>query len=340
MKVLVICIDRDNDLGRKTDIRGPVVGEKAVSDAAVRLLRKDPSETDANAMFSALKTYDEIKEKKQVAVLTGSVKVGYESDKIIGKQLDQVLKKFPADGVILVGDGKEDEMLVPVIESKVSIISVQRLVVDSGQELKGAFYTLKSFFSRASEDMGLAKYVFGLPALALLIFAFLGMQGWRIFLGAIGIYLAIRALRIERRIIALLKYVQSSFVSISISFLLYLLSLVLFIITLVRAVGVTGSTVLIKFANIILVASHPFFYSMLFVLLGLAVDALPDRKSAYDYVTMGVSLGVVTLVFKHLGTWLLDTTYPLSYLVTTTILGSFVVIIVKLAGKFISKSGK
>ncbi len=338
MKVLILCVDRDNDLGRKAGIKGPVIGEKAVSEAAVRLLRKDPSETDANAMFSALKTFDEIKErKKEVAVLTGSTKVGYESDRIIGKQLDKVLKKFPADGAILVGDGKEDEMLAPIIERKVSIISIQRLVVDSGQELKGAFYTLKSFFSRASEDISMAKYVFGLPALALLMFAFFGAPGWRISLGVLGGYLTIRALKLESRIVALFKYIKESFVSLSISFLLYLLSIVLFIITLVKAVEAGGQTIVVRFANILLAASQPFFYGMLFVLLGLAVDALPDRKRAYDYVTMGVSLGVVTLVFKYFGTWLLDTTYPLSYVITTTILGSFVVIMVKLAGKFIPK---
>ncbi|MBR9681791.1 MAG: DUF373 family protein [Candidatus Altiarchaeota archaeon] len=338
MKILILCIDRDDDLGRKADIKGPLIGEKVVLGAAVKLLRKDPSETDANAMFSALKTFDEIKEKKkQVAVLTGSVKVGYESDKIIGKQLDVVLKKFPADGIILVGDGKEDELLVPVIESKAPIISVQRLVVDSGQELKGAFYTLKSFFSRAAEDGGLAMSIFGLPALALLIFAFFGMQGWRIFLGAVGIYLGIKALKVEARIISLFKYIRTSFVSLSISFLLYSLSFILFIITIIKTLGISGETVLIKFANILLTASQPFFYSMLFILLGVAVDALPDRRTAYDYVTMGVSLGVVTLVLRHFGTWLLDTTYPLSYVITTTILGSIVVIVTKLAGKFISK---
>ena len=338
MKILIICIDRDDDLGRKADIKGPLIGEKDVSKAAVKLLRKDPSETDANAMFAALKTFDEVKEKKkEVAVLTGSVKVGYESDKLIGNQLDQVLKKFQADGVILVGDGKEDEMLVPVIESKVPILSVQRIVVNSGQELKGAFYTLKSFFSRAAEDGGMARSVFGIPALALLSFALFDIQGWRLFLGIVGFYLAIKALKIEQWIIESIKYVKKSFVSLSISFLLYLLSLVLFVITIIKTVGVAGDTLMIRFANILLTSSQPFFYSMLFILLGIAVDTLPNRKKAYEYITMGVSLGVVTLVFKHLGTWMLDTTYPLSYVITTTILGAVVVIVTKLAGKFISK---
>ena len=108
-------------------------------------------------------------------------------------------------------------------------------------------------------------------------------------------------------------------------------------ITIIKALNVSGATLLIRLANIIISSGQPFFYSALFVLLGLAIDILPDRKRAYDYVIMGVSLGVVTLVFNHFGRWLLDTTYPLSYVVTTTILGSFVVIIVKLAGKFISK---
>ncbi|HDR53331.1 MAG TPA: DUF373 family protein [archaeon] len=338
MKVLILCVDRDDDLGRKASIKGPVLGEKSVSRAAAELVRKDPSETDANAMFAALKLFDEIKEKeKEVAVLTGSVRVGYHSDRIVGKQLDMVLKKFPADGVILVSDGKEDELLVPVVESKVPILSMHRLVVHSGEELKGAYYTLRNFFGRASEDRGLGMYVFGVPAIMAIIFAFFGLEGWRWFFGVVGLVLAAKALKIDRLLARLFKFIRQSFVSMSSSFLLYLLSVLLLVIAVIQAIGVTGETLVLRIANTIMVTTQPCFYSALFILLGLAVDAMPDKRKAYHYVTMGVSIGVVALVFRHFGMWLVDTTYPLSYVITTTILGSLVVIVAKLAGKYIHK---
>jgi len=34
---LVVCIDRDDDLGRKASVAGPVVGRNAVVDAAVKI---------------------------------------------------------------------------------------------------------------------------------------------------------------------------------------------------------------------------------------------------------------------------------------------------------------
>ena len=96
MKSLILNIDRDDDLGRKTKIRGPVIGEAKVLAAACALARVDPSETDSNAMFASLKLFDEIKGQKEVAIITGSVRVGYESDLEIGKQLDKLLKKVLA----------------------------------------------------------------------------------------------------------------------------------------------------------------------------------------------------------------------------------------------------
>ena len=35
--VLIICADRDNDLGKKADIAGPVIGRKANLNAAAKL---------------------------------------------------------------------------------------------------------------------------------------------------------------------------------------------------------------------------------------------------------------------------------------------------------------
>ena len=53
-KILIICVDRDDDLGSKGDVRTPLIGRKAVLRAAVRLAIKDPEEADANAMFDAI----------------------------------------------------------------------------------------------------------------------------------------------------------------------------------------------------------------------------------------------------------------------------------------------
>jgi len=335
MKVLILCVDRDDDLGRKTSIKGPVIGKKAVLNAAVELLRKDPSETDANAIFAGLKLFDEIKEEKEIAVLTGSAKVGYESDIEIKKQLESVLKKFDADGVILVSDGKEDEMILPVIESRIPILSVHRIVVHSGQELKGFYYTLLNFLKRSTEDKELAKIVFGVPGAVALTYAFLGQQGWRLLAGVLGIYLIIRGLGMEEGLEKFASYVKNSFFSLSISFFLYLLSFILGIMGLVKASSVSGLTVKEIVAKIIYQSFAPFFYSAILLTLGIAIDSWPDRKKVVQIIGMSVSLGVSMLVLRNLSNWLLDPTYPLSYIITTAVWGSIVVIIIKLIERVI-----
>ena len=60
-KVLVVCVDRDNDLGRKTTVQGPVIGRENNLKAASKLALADPSEADANCMFAAVRKFDELK---------------------------------------------------------------------------------------------------------------------------------------------------------------------------------------------------------------------------------------------------------------------------------------
>jgi len=55
-KLLVICIDRDNDVGEKAGIVTPVVGRDACIEAAQRLALEDPEDADSNSIFAAIKT--------------------------------------------------------------------------------------------------------------------------------------------------------------------------------------------------------------------------------------------------------------------------------------------
>ena len=61
-RTLVLTVDRDNDLGLKTAIRGPVVGRKKVLAAALKLGIADPEESDTNAILGALHQHDNLAE--------------------------------------------------------------------------------------------------------------------------------------------------------------------------------------------------------------------------------------------------------------------------------------
>ncbi|MBR9681005.1 MAG: DUF373 family protein [Candidatus Altiarchaeota archaeon] len=334
MKVAILCIDRDDDLGRKASIDGPVIGKKNILNAAVNLALADPSESDANAMFAAVKLHKEIKDESEVVVLTGSAKVGYESDILIKKQLEKFLKEFKADGAIIVSDGKEDEMLLPVIESIVPVVSVHRVTIHSGEELKGLFYVVSNFLSRAKEDPRLSMLLFGIPGFIALAYALLGGQGWRLIAGIFSAWLIVKGLRMENVLSSLFRYFKASFINLSTSFFLYLLSFVVGIIATVKVSYIEGTPLEIA-AKIAVDPALLYFYSILSLLIGLAIDSLPDKKKAYGFASSGVGLGVIVLVMRSVGSWVLDPTYPLSYVITTTLLGLVVVTMTKLSAKFI-----
>lgn len=186
--ILIICVDRDDDLGRKTGIQGPVVGRKNVLNAAARLAVTDPYEADANCMFAAVNTYDEATrngDTAEVCVLTGVDKTDYKSDRRISEQLDSVFSQFPADGIVLVTDGAEDDQVIPLLQSKSRIISKKNVIVRQAKEVESTFYTIKE----ALKDNTLKTMFLILPGVILLLLAALPAFSFSIVSGGIGIFL-------------------------------------------------------------------------------------------------------------------------------------------------------
>jgi putative membrane protein len=62
-RLLVLCVDSDDDIGAKTEIKTPIIGREENLNAAVALALKDPEEPDANAMFEAIRVFNRIKEE-------------------------------------------------------------------------------------------------------------------------------------------------------------------------------------------------------------------------------------------------------------------------------------
>ena len=189
-KILVVCVDRDNDLGEKTSVKGPLIGKESVMKGASSLALADPSDSDANSMFQAVKVLGDMDKQYQaeVAVLTGDKDVGVKSDRKITRQLDRVLDRFKADYVVMVTDGAQDENIMPIIQSKVPILSVSRVIVKQAEQLESSYYKLKDFIEETLENPKFARLIFGLPAIALILYALFGMEGWRAIVGVVGAY--------------------------------------------------------------------------------------------------------------------------------------------------------
>jgi len=145
--LLVLCVDLDDDLGRKTGVDTPVVGREAVEEAAVALATTDPEDSDVNVLFEGIHLADEIDDEPvEVAAVTGVDGSDVAANRKVGEELDLVLAGLEAGEdvrALVVTDGAQDESVVPVIRSRVPIDSVRRVVVRQAQDLESMYYTIK-----------------------------------------------------------------------------------------------------------------------------------------------------------------------------------------------------
>jgi len=171
-KLLVICIDRDDDLGRKTGIPTPVVGRDACIEAAQRLALEDPEDADSNSIFFAVKTYEDLVSKgynAQVITVTGVENRGVQADEKVASQIKSVLKKFSANGAVIVSDGEDDEMVIPVIQNVIPVISVQRVVMQVSRTIEHSYAVFGKFLKLVMYNPKYSKFFFGVPGILLLI---------------------------------------------------------------------------------------------------------------------------------------------------------------------------
>ena len=170
--LLVICVDRDDDVGKKAGISTPVVGRDACIEAAQRLALEDPEDADSNAIFSAIKTYEDLVSsgyKAQVITVAGVESRSVQGDEKIASEIKLVLKKFSADGAVIVSDGEDDEMVIPVIQNVIPIVSVQRVVMKVSRTIEHSYALFGKFLKMVVYDPKYSKFFLGVPGILLLI---------------------------------------------------------------------------------------------------------------------------------------------------------------------------
>ncbi|UCE96935.1 MAG: DUF373 family protein [Candidatus Bathyarchaeota archaeon] len=175
--LLVLCVDRDGDIVSKTVEKTPIVGRKKNLDAAVSLALKDPEEPDANAMFEAVRVFDQLEKQKQphenfqISTISGSQLLGIEADRKLVRELNEVLKIFPANSVVLVTDGYSDEAVLPLVESRVPVTSVRRIIVKHSESIEETAALLGKYLKLLTENPRYSRIALGVPGLLLVILA-------------------------------------------------------------------------------------------------------------------------------------------------------------------------
>ena len=217
VRTLVMTVDRDNDLGVKAGIRGSVVGRRHVLTAALRLGIADPEESDTNAILGALHQHDLLVESAEpndaveIAILTGDERVGIKSDRNIAQQLEDVISEFQPDRGVLVTDGMEDESVLPILSSRLSIDHVEKIIVRQSKGIEGTYY----YIAKAIEDPRWRARLL-VPTSIIMMILGLGMilPGGGALIGAmpllVGVYLLFKGLGAEDRLERLMRDMRES----------------------------------------------------------------------------------------------------------------------------------
>jgi len=234
-KTLVLCVDRDNDVGEKAGIKTPVTGRDANISAATKLALADPEDSDINAIFEAVRVHDQLSASEvygevEIALIAGDINVGVTSDKKIAQELDAVLSNTKSDSAILVTDGAEDEWIIPLLQSRVKIDSVRRVIVKQSEPLESTFYVIKRLFEDPKfshtflPPIGLILCLMAISLLFKLSNMVLGL-----ILAVIGIYTLLKGIGRENVMMEFVETLKQSLYSGRISFVTYICALVLII---------------------------------------------------------------------------------------------------------------
>ena len=225
--ILVLCIDRDDDIGSKGGVKTPIVGRDNCIDAGIRLAIEDPEEADSNVIFAAIKLHEELLSKghsPEVALLSGIFKRGIEADEKITYQLQDVLQKYKADGAVVISDGIDDEAILPIIQNMVPVISVQRIVIKHSRSVEYSYAILGRYLKSLIYDSRYSKFFLGVPGVLLIVgalatifqiyYAFPAEYTFAAVAIVLGVTLILRGFDLDKTIRNLARFTPSSFIKV------------------------------------------------------------------------------------------------------------------------------
>jgi len=171
-RLIVICVDRDNDIGEKTGLTTPIIGRNSCIEAAQRLALEDPEDADSNSIFYAIKTYEDLVSKgyqTEVITVAGVKDRGVHADEKIAMEIKKVLEIFSANGAVIVSDGEDDESVIPIIQNVIPVVSVQRVVMKVSRSVEYSYAVFGKYLKMIAYDSKYSKFFLGVPGILLLI---------------------------------------------------------------------------------------------------------------------------------------------------------------------------
>jgi putative membrane protein len=157
-----------------------------------------------------------------------------EGDRRVASSLDTILSATNSTACILVTDGAEDEYVLPIIQSRVPVSSVRRVVVNQMPKLEGTYYILR----RLLDDPKVSKIVLVPLGLAMLLYAVGYLLGYPegatiVVVGIIGTYLLFKGIGIDEVFGYLINSLRTSLHGGRFTFVSYITAILLGIVGVV-----------------------------------------------------------------------------------------------------------
>lgn len=319
-RTLVLSVDRDDDIGYKAQVKSPCVGRTECLKAANTLALADPEDSDVNAIFQAIRIFDDLTAKgedAEVSVIAGNHLHMIEGDRKIATTLEEVVRETQATQCILVSDGAEDEYVIPIIQSKIQVSSIRRVIVNQMPNLEGTYYILRKLL----DDPKVSRVVLVPLGLAMLLYAtayLLGYPGTAtiIVVGVIGSYLLYKGFGIDEIVHGVLDALRTSlsrgrfsFVTYTTTILLVIVGFVMGFVNLLKFYSVDGSLgILLYLMTFIYGAIEWLIIAGIVVSVGIIIDVyLNEREqlakvivfpffvTALGFILYGASVYLITV---------------------------------------------
>jgi len=310
-RLLIINVDIDDDLGQKAGIKGPLIGRKVNFEAAAKFLVADPEDSDGNAIFKAIKIYDELSAEHdcEIATLTGHAGLGYKAYSNVVEQLEKVMAGFPAEACVYVSDGASDDQILPLIQSRIKINSIFPVTVKQTKELEKTYFVILEKL----KEPHYARIVFGIPGLALLLYFLLQDAGLRLFVFILGIYLIFKGFGVEEMLIRSASQFRFSLDKVSTIF--YFAAAPLIVVSLFlgidHALNAETANIGKLIAESVKVTLLLLPAALLIIVAGNAIQALMEKKRYLisDNLTQAAAILLLWLIIGTAVDWVIGTVY-------------------------------
>jgi putative membrane protein len=256
--MLVLCVDRGGNFDQET----PIVGKESVSDLVTTIGVDNPEDSRVNCLLETLRVARKIRSDGNEAVeaVVSGTGESVNIDRDIARQVDDLVTEYDPQSAVVVVDSAEDELAVPIIESRLRVDAVDRVIVRQARDIESTYYLLKQFLSdeelRSTVLVPLGAILLAVPIIVTLTSSITAAIA--VVTTVIGAFFLYKGLGIDDLLDGILGTIQKAFYSGQVSLVTYVVGTGLALVGLfVGAIAVSGMNIGLKMAVLFIFVSIP-----------------------------------------------------------------------------------